>query len=194
MDFSKKDLDVLSEKDFFFQKKQVTRKIISHLSQLLEKMKGVNEKRSPLFPDGTKLTGKISKGENYQDLPYFVLDYPRLFSRASVCAIRTMVWWGNDISITLHLQGEALEERRKKLSEKINDFDNYYICIHPRSPWNYHYGNDNYQKIGKIDDEKLSEIIYNKKFIKISNYISISRIKEMENFLLNSYRELLKLV
>ena len=48
---------------------------------------------------------KISKGENYKGLPWVVLDYPRLFGREDVFAIRTLFWWGNYFSVTLHLKG-----------------------------------------------------------------------------------------
>ena len=48
---------------------------------------------------------KISKGENYRGLPYVMLDYPRLFGREEVLAIRTFFWWGHGFSVTLHLKG-----------------------------------------------------------------------------------------
>jgi hypothetical protein len=49
--------------------------------------------------------GKISKGENYRGLPYVMLDFPRLFGKEDVLAIRTMFWWGHAFSTTLHLKG-----------------------------------------------------------------------------------------
>lgn len=52
---------------------------------------------------------KISKGENYQGLPYVMLDYPRLFGRDDVLAIRTFFWWGHGFSVTLHLKGTYRE-------------------------------------------------------------------------------------
>ena len=38
---------------------------------------------------------KISRGEQYLGLPYVMLDYPRIFSKENVFAIRTFFWWGN---------------------------------------------------------------------------------------------------
>jgi hypothetical protein len=49
---------------------------------------------------------KISRGENYKGLPWVMLDYPRVFGREDVFAIRTMFWWGHAFSVTLHLKGE----------------------------------------------------------------------------------------
>jgi hypothetical protein len=49
---------------------------------------------------------KISRGENYKGLPWVMLDYPRVFGREDVFAVRTMFWWGHVFSVTLHLKGE----------------------------------------------------------------------------------------
>jgi hypothetical protein len=69
---------------------------------------------SPGLPGSAGLPGspgspKISKGENYRGLPYVMLDYPRLFGREDVLAIRTFFWWGHAFSVTLHLKGEYRE-------------------------------------------------------------------------------------
>src|ERR1700743_3182070 len=52
---------------------------------------------------------KISRGENYRGLPWVMLDYPRVFGREDVLAIRTMFWWGHGFSVTLHLKGKYQE-------------------------------------------------------------------------------------
>lgn len=49
---------------------------------------------------------KISKGELYESLPWVVLDYPRIFSKEDVFAVRCFFWWANYFSITLHLKGK----------------------------------------------------------------------------------------
>jgi hypothetical protein len=51
---------------------------------------------------------KISRGENYRGLPWVMLDYPRVFGREDVLAIRTFFWWGHSFSVTLHLKGSYL--------------------------------------------------------------------------------------
>lgn len=65
---------------------------------------------------------KISKGEQYKGLPWVMLDYPRLFGKEEVLAIRTMFWWGHCFSVTLHLKGDyqriympVITARRKEL-------------------------------------------------------------------------------
>jgi hypothetical protein len=51
---------------------------------------------------------KVSRGEQYKGLPWVMLDYPRIFGKEDVQAIRTMFWWGNYFTVALHLKGEYL--------------------------------------------------------------------------------------
>ena len=83
---------------------------------------------------------KIAKGENYLQLPYVLLDYPRCFDKDNVFAIRTMFWWGNFFSCTLHLSGNyktmfllALE---KNIAAMQNN--NFYLCTNTNE-WEHHF-------------------------------------------------------
>jgi hypothetical protein len=59
------------------------------------------------------LTGpKIARGEQYEQLPWVMLDYPRYFTREQVLAIRCFCWWGNYASITLQLSGSYMDRYR----------------------------------------------------------------------------------
>ena len=94
---------------------------------------------------------KIFKGENYRQLPYIVLDYPRHFSTDRVFAFRSMFWWGKEFSFTLHLQGKAWEYYRNRVAERMgmltgNDF---YCCVN-NSPWQYYFENDNYVVLDEL--------------------------------------------
>src|SRR5437868_2887523 len=74
-------------------------------------------------------TPKISRGENYQGLPYLVLDYPRVFNKSNILAIRTMFWWGNFFSTTLHLAGhyKELSERKILSGTDLLKHHNFYL-------------------------------------------------------------------
>jgi hypothetical protein len=65
-----------------------------------------DELRALPWPEGTEQASpKIARGENYRGLPFVMLDFPRLFSSQHVMAVRTHFWWGNYISVVLHLKG-----------------------------------------------------------------------------------------
>ena len=66
----------------------------------------------PIFtlpPEVAVIMPKIAKGEAYKGLPYVMLDFPRYFTQNEVLAIRTFFWWGNYVTVTLHLNPRAGE-------------------------------------------------------------------------------------
>ena len=90
-------------------KNRVMEKMSEFLGEIATVSKTIFHTESIMLPVSTSWkTPKISRGENYQGLPYLVLDYPRFFYRDDVFAIRTMFWWGNYFSITIHLERNLL--------------------------------------------------------------------------------------
>ncbi len=120
-------------------------------------------------------TAKISRGENYLGLPYLILDYPAAFSTTSTAAFRSLFWWGNFFSFTLHLQGDALEKVRNKLiqhTDKIQS-SNFYICVN-ESPWQYHYNSSNYLLCKELNQLELEKKLNSCDFLKLSTKISLA--------------------
>ena len=116
-------------------------------------------------------TAKISRGENYKGLPYLVLDYPSVFTKNNILAFRTMFYWGNFFSITLHLQGDYLTLNRDVLHSKIAQLQALELFISTgNSPWQYHYSSDNYLPIAPLDKEKF----FTDSFIKLSQRIPLN--------------------
>ena len=84
-----------------------------------------------LPPEATQLPPKISKGEQYERLPYVVLDYPRLFSKEAVCAVRCFFWWGHYFSLTLHLKGIHQHRWHRHIAAAITakDLKDVYVSL-----------------------------------------------------------------
>lgn len=113
----------------------ITDKIVALFSELETDLKGAIENTSFSFPQGTFLrSGKISKGENFQGLPYVILDYPRLFSKDAIFAYRTMFWWGHFFSNTLHVRGSAI---KKLMSIDLITADNPLYTQTTGDPWDH---------------------------------------------------------
>ncbi|MBI4945659.1 MAG: hypothetical protein HY840_04575 [Bacteroidetes bacterium] len=186
------ELSTIHNKEFFFIKASATDKIKQLLAESREEIKNIIEKENILFPKEVDTqTGKIFRGENYLGLPYLILDYPKHFSKESVFAFRTMFWWGNFFSTTLHVQGKALEEYRKSLSKGERGVNRLrkkkiYICVN-NNPWQYHYKKDNYLLIDKLTDAELKKIFLEKEFIKLSRKISIKTYKHIGEFAKESF-------
>src|SRR5690606_33828992 len=139
--FSEKDLLFIADSDFLRTKKVITRKVERLLIETEATLKPLVQTAAPLISEGLLVQGgKISRGENYLDLPYQVLDYPRLFSKEATFSYRTMFWWGNFFSCTLHIQGKLLHKFKSRLCKTLPEMDrgDVYFCIND-SPWEYHY-------------------------------------------------------
>jgi hypothetical protein len=138
---------------------------------------------------------KVSRGENYVGLPYLVLDYPASYSQTSIFAFRTLFWWGNFFSFTLHLQGEALEKVRAKLllnQELIKDID-FYICV-GETPWQYHYESSNYKKASSLSEAELRALLRDKFFIKLSYKLNLKDYQALSESGLAVFEKLLALI
>src|SRR5712671_4795594 len=103
---SQAEMELVNNADLILTKNAILKKAYRLLGNLqVEQQKYIMLHPSGLPAKVSASTFKISKGENYKELPYLVLDYPRLFEQENIFAVRTMFWWGNFFSITLHLSG-----------------------------------------------------------------------------------------
>ncbi len=192
MQLTEKELLILQDTDFLLTKATVLEKINELLGQTREKLKRCVENSNFSFPDETYLlNGKISKGENYKNLPYMVLDYPTLFSKKSTFAYRIMFWWGNFFSTTLHLEGIALNYYRNSIIKNLNKLleKDIYIGI-GNTPWQYHYEKDNY--IPLTEDHK--NFINNCNFLKLSKKIELIKWSGIPEFSTNFFELILSVL
>ncbi len=177
MSLSNKELVMINETDFLITKVKIISEIVILFENTKKRIVEAIEKENIHLISETELyNGRVFKGEYYRKLPFVTLDLPRIFEKENVFAYRTMFWWGNFFSSTLHLQGEYLELHRAKL---ISNFDmllhqDIYICV-GKTPWEYHYGKDNYVKL----DSQHKELIKNNFFIKLSKRIPLEQIESI---------------
>ncbi|MEO1655682.1 MAG: hypothetical protein AAFU64_19220 [Bacteroidota bacterium] len=176
------------DQDFLKRKQLISQKIIQQLSELQWELKSWLGKSSFSFPEGLDLaTGKISRGEKYQDLPYYILDFPRLIQKEDVFSIRTMCWWGNEYSCTLHLQGKSKALYQARLRENLDTLQNQdcFFCL-GSTPWEYHFQKDNYQLLDDIPPEVVQAHLEGKEFFKISRRLDLSQYNQLTTFVENS--------
>ncbi|MCC6759941.1 MAG: hypothetical protein IT252_01935 [Chitinophagaceae bacterium] len=77
---------------------------------------------------------KISKGEQYEQMPWVMLDYPRCFDKQGNFAIRSFFWWGHHFSIRLQLSGEYAS-RFGHIWPQLQQQG--WLCGSTSNPWNY---------------------------------------------------------
>jgi hypothetical protein len=134
---------------------------------------------------------KISRGENYKGLPYLVLDYPAVFDKNNILAFRTMFWWGNFFSITLHLQGHYKEQYLSIVEQKLHQHRpvGLYLSCHP-SAWEYHYEPDNYRLVVDMCDEEITSALNQNNFVKLSAKLELAEYKKLEPFMAEWFKTL----
>ena len=110
------ELQLVNNTDWILTKRKIMHKVTGLLGDISEHQKLMVENESNWLPgEVVQSTPKIAKGENYLQLPYMLLDYPRCFNDGNIFAVRTMFWWGNFFSITLHLSGTYKKTFQQKL-------------------------------------------------------------------------------
>lgn len=184
-------MEFLTDQRLLLSKIVIGKKIKSLLGQVELELFSVISEYS--WPDGvlTK-SGKISKGENYQGLPYYILDFPRMFRADNVFAFRTMCWWGNFFSGTLHLGGEYLDMHRSSLIESIPEIKSSKVFIGiSSSPWEYHYGRDNYQAAAKLPADQLRQLFDSKSFVKLSYRWELHQYPDISQLAVAGFEETL---
>ena len=171
-------LELLSDRAFLLEKKRIISQIVLLLSQSESQLKTIISASDFEFPPNAFLkAGKISKGDSYLDLPYFVLDYPRLFTKEDVFAYRVMVRWGHEIGFTLHLGGLSKSKHEQKIKDRKPQLADYYLCVND-SPWEYHFETSNFQKVSEMEFTTYSNC-FAKDFIKLSHKVSLSEINQL---------------
>ena len=133
-------------------------------------------------------TPKISKGENYGKLPYVMLDYPRCFNGQDIFAFRTMFWWANFFSITLHVSGKYLDDVKKHLMKNRSLLNNDYFIGINETQWEHHFREDNFIPYSLLH-ENQSQDLFNRGFIKVALKYEVSRWNEMPALLKEGYEK-----
>lgn len=135
---------------------------------------------------------KITKGENYNSFPYVILDYPAVFQKENIFAIRTMFWWGNFISITLHLSGKYKINFEENILKNINNENGFFIAI-AKNEWQHHFEEDNYKKTSTINDSDIKKIQENN-FIKVALKYELHHWNMMQLILPEGYKKINELL
>ena len=175
-----RELEIIQDTEFLLTKAQALSKIEKLLVEVRTELKEIVRQTTIPFPEISEFKkGKISRGENYLGLPYLVLDYPAIFSRENTFAYRTMFWWGNFFSATLHLEGETLSRYRCQLIEQFDKLlDNQIYIGVGATPWQYHYGADNYMPLTHEHKDFLASC----RFLKLSKKIELKEWEKVPRF------------
>jgi hypothetical protein len=187
---SKDEWDLVNNAQILLTKNEIIRKVYAMFGELAAEYasccKGV-------LPDEVLVKQpKIARGENYEGLPYVMLDYPRRFLKEDTLAIRTFFWWGNFFSITLQLSGSFYQMLMPCLLEAADKelLSDWYIGINENS-WLHHFEETNYVLCKSVD---VKQVMQSRKTLKLAKKIPLNEWDNVPDFMNNNFKTLLSLV
>lgn len=172
IEFSAEEASLMQDAGFILTKNRIIEKLYDVFGGLSLDYTEVFGKVS-IPAEVMSIPAKISKGENYRGLPFVILDYPRFFSKEDVFAVRTMFWWGNYFSITLHLKGVYREMYRQKIQDGYDLLakEDFCISLH-EDEWQHHF-DEYYPFIKNITRKEFDNKAESGKFVKIASAVSL---------------------
>jgi hypothetical protein len=193
VELSKNELELVVNSEFILTKNRIIEKVYYMFGLLSEVFKATLNEYAEALPHEVFLSSpKIYRGENYLYLPYVMMDYPRIFLKEDIFAIRSFFWWGNYFSITLQLSGRFLEafNNNIEMNLKTKTVENYFVCIND-SPWQHHFEETNYTPLKEISS---IEKILNNKFLKIAVKLPLNEWNNATAFFKENYTTLIQLL
>lgn len=191
---SQKEMELVKNAGFILTKNEILLKTMQLLGNLQEQQQALlNKLPAQALVEKTIISPKISKGENYKGLPYLILDYPRVFEKENIFAIRSLFWWGNFFSTTLHLAGSYKELFREKIISSFDVLkkDGYYYCNND-DEWHHHFEEGNY--ISLTDKKSFEESVNQRPFLKLSKKISLHQWENADGLLFNNFKGLIEIL
>jgi hypothetical protein len=191
---SDKELSLVKNVEWILTKQMIIQKVYDLFSGSVEMVRSAIINIHPL-PDTVRLSvPKIYKGENYLQLPYVIMDYPRCFDKEDIFAIRTMFWWGNFFSITLHLSGIYKVFIKENLYNRESiHADELFIGVN-ENQWQHHFEEDNFLPIAQLSQQQRVALFEKNNFVKLAIKFSLDKWHEMPALLNEGYKKMAELL
>jgi len=192
--FSKEELLLLQNAQIILTKNDIMQKVVAMFSDLALDMQQQVKSWQPHLPEVLVASEpRISRGEQYRRLPWVMLDYPRIFGKTDICAFRCFFWWGNDISITLHLRGIFAETWMAPLENAIaeNRLTGFALSI-SEDEWLHHEEAGTHLALPLLAGDNRKNHLRGRSFIKLRKGFPVHQLQQSPELLLEAFRSLLQ--
>jgi len=193
---SKNELLLVCDETFILTKNNIIDKVYKLFGMLSNDFaKQLDEHTGFPEPEIFTKAPKIYKGEQYKSLPYVMLDHPRYFSNNDAFAIRSLFWWGNFFSITLHLSGRYAAMYGPAVIKSLheNETGDWYYCI-SENQWQHHFETNNYIIFSPSFFEISKAAAVQKDFIKIARKIPLQQWDDVYDFYTGNFGAILEMI
>lgn len=192
---SAEELHLLQNKEWILTKRLLLQKADTLLGMALPGLQALVAAHDWLPAEAAGSNAKIHRGENYQGLPYVILDYPAFFSKKGCFALRSMLWWGHFFSVTLHVSGIYKTMFQGNLLKKtaLLQLSDVSICT-GLSEWEHHFGTDNYTNAHTLSVPQLQQIVREKEFVKLATKTDLGQWDSMPAIIVQQASAMLNLL
>jgi hypothetical protein len=115
-----------------------------------------------------------------------VLDYPRIFTEEDVFAFRTLFWWGNYLSFTLHLKGKYLPPVITEILPSKNTQSNLYYSINGNE-FNHNVHSEDYKSLPTPFTKEGSSM----DFFKLVKVLNLAVLNGLDEHYHHTFRQFL---
>jgi hypothetical protein len=192
--FSREELLLASDAALILTKNRIMKKVVQQFASLSASYQWIVDAAKLELPTAiTQTEPRISRGEQYHELPWVMLDYPRIFGKEEIFAIRTMFWWGHEYSITLHLRGDLLSRFRPALENAILEGKLAgFLVSGVADEWMHHREADSHFETDGMDIGKLKTLLHQRSFLKLRRGFPLTDWPEAEANLRSAFTVLIQ--
>lgn len=183
------ELALIQNAEWLLTKNKLIEKVFLLFGDVAHEVRDKITGQPGLLPgEVTAIAPKISKGENYKGLPYVMLDYPRFFGKEDIFAVRVLFWWGNFISITLHIKGKYKEQYLPRIIQQLPLLQQYdFSAGISDDEWRHEFEEDNYTSLRQYDTRTIEAMLSANHFCKLSSKIPLQQWNQAGKLLIELY-------
>ena len=176
MNFTSKEISLLSDTEFFSGKAHVSPKIRDLLEQIHESFRRELKAHHLLVPDAfDPEASQFVKGEHLEDFPYQYLDYPRFFTKDVKFSFRSLVWWGHHMVFALILEGGHLRRYKENLINRFSSVADrdIHLCL-SHSVWEWKQGSGYTLDLTRGRSSEVAAVLAHRPFFKLARFVPFS--------------------
>jgi hypothetical protein len=184
---TKHELNFALDTAYPLAKHQITQKVnhqFQELGQLL--LAQYAEHELILHPEY-----KITKGENYKQMPYQVLDFPRISGKDFAFCCRTLFWWGHYYSCNVLVRTDCIDI--DQTVSRLEGIQKVKFWVGP-DLWEHDVRSVAYLSLKKMSKGDIAERLHMQPYLKLAFKISIKKSDHLPQLALDAYQQLFSLI
>ncbi len=181
------ELAIAMDKEFILTKRIIIEKVAMLFNEQINIVSDIMKESILMLPEVSAAVPKISKGENYNGLPYVMFDYPHVFEKENIFALRTFFWWGNFFSISIQLSGKYKAYFEENIFKNLSKGD-WFVCVN-ENEWQHHFEDSNYKFFTLLTEAERASLKL-KGFIKIALKYELHHWNMMQQLLPQGYKKI----